>query len=258
MRICVFLDLDDTIFQTRPKCPDGEPLWPAAYRRDGTPLSFMTQQQRMLLETLFRTAIVIPTTARSLDALRRVELPFQHIRIVDFGGVVLLPDGSLDREWDDEVRPQALRMAAGLHEARRLVASWVEQKRLHLSVRVISDFDMPCYLVVKDPGGDAARLKPIENRLRAWVDAEQYFIHANDNNLSLVPRFLGKERAVRHVLERRLGPEPVLTIGMGDSLSDAPFMNLCDFSLLPRGCQLLRQPLPDAEGHPERPTPEKP
>ena len=28
----------------------------------------------------------------------------------------------------------------------------------------------------------------------------RFFIHCNDNNLSLVPRFLGKERAVRHVM----------------------------------------------------------
>jgi predicted mannosyl-3-phosphoglycerate phosphatase (HAD superfamily) len=53
-----------------------------------------------------------------------------------------------------------------------------------------------------------------------------------------VPRFLGKEQAVRHVLGRHVGPGPVLTLGVGDSHSDAPFLSLCDFALLPRGCQL--------------------
>src|SRR5205823_998696 len=96
MRTVLFLDLDDTIFQTRPKCPVGEPVRPAAFRRDGTPLSFMTDRQRALLDVLSRAATVIPTTARSLDAFRRVDLAFGHAAILDFGGVVLTPGGELD------------------------------------------------------------------------------------------------------------------------------------------------------------------
>ena len=61
------------------------------------------------------------------------------------------------------------------------------------------------------------------------------------NNLALVPRFLGKERAVRHVIRHHLGPEPVLTLGMGDSLSDIPFLSACDFSVVPTASQLARQ-----------------
>src|SRR5829696_8138848 len=104
MRIVLFLDLDDTVFHTGPKCPPGEAVRPAARRRDGTPLSFMTDRQRALLEVLFRSATVIPTTARSLDAFRRVDLPFAHAAVLDFGGVVLLPGGTLDLAWDGRVR----------------------------------------------------------------------------------------------------------------------------------------------------------
>jgi len=34
-RIVIFLDLDDTILQTAPKCPPGEPVEPAAVDRAG-------------------------------------------------------------------------------------------------------------------------------------------------------------------------------------------------------------------------------
>src|SRR5258707_6855351 len=108
MRIHVFLDLDGTLFQTRPKCPPGVDLTSAALRRDGTPLSFMTQRQGRLLELLRSADSVIPTTARNLDAFRRVHLPFPSLAILNFGGLILLPDGSPDREWDALVRPQAL------------------------------------------------------------------------------------------------------------------------------------------------------
>src|SRR5262245_58580522 len=113
MRVVVFLDLDGSIFQTRPKCPPGESLLPGALDRAGQPLSFMTARQERLL-ALFRGAIVIPTTARNLDAFRRVTLRFDSLAILDFGGVVLLPDGSLDCERDAFIRPLALAIAPEL------------------------------------------------------------------------------------------------------------------------------------------------
>jgi hypothetical protein len=240
MRIVLFLDLDDTIFQTEPKCPAGEPVRPVAHRRDGTPLSFMTERQRALLDLLFRAATVIPTTARNLDAFRRVDLPFHHVAILDFGGVVLLPDGTLDKSWDSQVRPRARELARELTTHHQAIERFIAEQRLGAYARVIADFDMPLYLVIKHPDGDCSKLQPIREKLAVTADAELFFVHCNDNNLALVPRFLGKERAVQHVLERHLGPEPVLTLGLGDSLSDAPFLDLCDYSLLPRACQLAR------------------
>src|SRR5829696_6733221 len=105
MRTYVFLDLDDTILQTRLKCPPDEPVHPAAHGRDGQPLSFITDRQRALLD-LFTAATVIPTTARNRDAYRRVRLPFRDHAIIDFGGVILRPDDTPDPAWDAVVRPQ--------------------------------------------------------------------------------------------------------------------------------------------------------
>ena len=107
MQTYVFLDLDDTIFQTRGKCPPDEAssLIPAAFHRDGNPLSFMSARQRQLFEWLSASATVIPVTARSESAYRRVRLPFHHAAILDFGGVVLLPTGQLDKQWDQKIRP---------------------------------------------------------------------------------------------------------------------------------------------------------
>lgn len=240
MRIVVFVDLDDTLFQTRPKCPEGEAVRPVAYRRDGAPLSYMTERQRILVEGLFGAATVIPTTARNLDAFRRVELPFEQIAILDFGGVVLLEGGAIDEAWDDRIRPQALKLAGELDAHRQNLERFSAEHDLGIHVRVIRDFDMPLYVVAKHPKGQGEQLRPIHKTLAASIDHERFFIHFNDNNLSLVPRFLGKERAVRYVIERHLRTEPVLTIGIGDSLTDAAFLELCDFSLIPQGSQLAR------------------
>ena len=45
---------------------------------------------------------------------------------------------------------------------------------------------------------------------------------------------------MEHVLRSRFGDEPIATLGMGDSLTDAPFLGLCDYELTPRSSQLAR------------------
>jgi hypothetical protein len=240
MKTIIFLDLDDTLFQTRPKCPPGIPLAPAALRPDGEPLSFMTPLQQHLFDLLGGAATIIPATARNFDAFRRVQLSFHSLAILDFGGVILHPDGTLDPGWDAQVRPLALSIGEELSEICRSLADFSSAQSLCVQPRIIHDFGMGLYIVMKHPAGDVAILEHIRTEALARLDRERFFVHANDNNLSVVPRFLGKEQAVRYVLAHHVGEEPILTVGVADSLSDAPFLNLCDFVLLPRGSQLAR------------------
>ena len=64
-------------------------------------------------------------------------------------------------------------------------------------------------------------------------------MHRNGNNAAFLPPFLGKEHAVAYLLPelRRRHPDAPV-IGIGDSLTDAPFMQLCDFAMMPAGSQL--------------------
>jgi hypothetical protein len=239
MQVYLFLDLDDTLFQTRPKCPESGPLRPAAFRKDGTPLSFMTQRQGHLFELFDSTATIIPVTARNLDAFRRVDLPFRSLAVLDFGGVILLADGTPDPLWDARVRPQALAAGRELAGLRDRLASFIEGEGLEVSVRLIVDFDLPLYVVMKHARADSAVLERIRQEMLSGLNPGRFFVHANDNNLSVVPGFLGKEHAVQHILDTYLEPGPRLTLGMGDSLTDAPFVQLCDYVLVPAGCQLF-------------------
>jgi hypothetical protein len=238
MQTIVFLDLDDTILQTRPKCPPDEPIEPAAHGRDGQPLSFITDRQRALL-ALFGAATVIPTTARNRDAFRRVRLPFSGHAILDFGGVILRPDGTPDPGWDAIVRPQACHVGPELLAVLKDVQAFIAARGLGVNARLIADFDMPLYLVLKHPAGDCAALQTVRREHWGGIETDRFFVHLTGNNLSLVPRFLGKERAVRHVLDQLIPAGPRLVLGAGDSFTDAPFLGLCDFALLPRQSQLM-------------------
>lgn len=255
MRTYVFLDLDNTLFQTRPKCPAGEPVEPVATGRDGQPLSFMTARQRRFFDWIDRDATLIPTTGRSADAFRRVGLNFTSYSILDFGAVVLAPDGGLDAEWDARVRPGCLRLGERLEAARRRVEDHSRKNGLGVSVKVIHDHEMPIYLVVKHPGGDLAALRNVREEVLdeegrgTGTGESEFFLHDNDNNLSLVPSHLGKDRAVAYLIGERLEKES-LVIGAGDSATDLSYMHLCDFWLVPRGSQLdelSRALLPDGD-----------
>ncbi|MFN4259082.1 MAG: cysteine protease StiP domain-containing protein [Gemmataceae bacterium] len=248
MRTVVFLDLDDTLFQTRRKCPAAEPLHPAAVGRDGEPLSFMTAGQRALFDWLRASATLIPTTARDWGAFQRVQLPFSSWVILDFGGVILRPDGTLDPDWDATRRPQALALVEEWQELLHQCQEINDHQNLGLRLRVIHDFDMPLYFLAKHPADDIDRLRPLRELLDT-IDPERFFVHHNDNNLCLVPRFLGKEYAVRHLIDRHFRDEPTLTIGIGDSSTDGPFLRACQFALLPTNSQLMEQ-IPRSQAKP--------
>ena len=120
------------------------------------------------------------------------------------------------------------------------IERFVSEQRLDVRTRIISDFDMPLYVVAKHNQENVAELGRIAAELLPTLDLEPFFLHFNDNNLSLAPKFLGKERAVRWVIDRRLGLEPCMTIGVGDSQTDAAFLWECDYALTPRHSQLAR------------------
>jgi hydroxymethylpyrimidine pyrophosphatase-like HAD family hydrolase len=56
-------------------------------------------------------------------------------------------------------------------------------------------------------------------------------LYQNDNNISIVPKCIDKRNAVEFLIQKH---EPKLTIGIGDSLSDWNFMDLCDYKIIPK------------------------
>lgn len=238
MRVVLFLDLDDTIFQTLPKCPPGEHLHPVTRGPDGSPQSYMTDKQRLILEMLSGTATIIPVTARSLDAFRRVDLPWSNLALLDFGAVILHTNGTPDAPWDAQIRPQALQHAQALHDVQQLTQHFIDDQQLGAQARIVVDFDMPLYLVIKHPKKDPDVLTRIERDFFADRWRDRFYVHRSENNLSLVPHYLRKEHAVRYVIERGALREQTMLVGMGDSRTDAGFLQLCDFILLPGQSQL--------------------
>jgi hypothetical protein len=242
MRAIALVDLDDTLFQTLRKCPADVPhgeLTAIGFARDGSPLCYATPRQRTLIAWLTETAHFVPVTARGLDALRRVRIPFTHA-ICAHGGVILDARGEPDPAWTAHIAREAGAHAAALATVAQAVTRGARALGVELSVRVLREGDTGLYVLVKDPDADAARLADCVERIAFAVPAH-WTIHRNDNNVAIMPPYLGKEHAVARLLpelQRRYPKAPV--IGIGDSLTDAPFMSLCDFAMTPTGSQLAK------------------
>ena len=218
-------------------------LQPAAYLKDGSTCSFSTPRQRALFELMDRETTLIPTTARNLDALSRVGMTFSSYAIIDYGGVVLEPGGALDGHWLEIMRAEMAFALDGLRESIHVIDHYSASIGLNCRARLIEDYATPFYVVVKDSNKQAEQLERIEREaLESWIATEvgqNFYIHRNGNNLALMPKALNKARAVNY-LRQRLKAEhgEILTLGMGDSKSDARFMAACDYAIIPSGTQL--------------------
>lgn len=236
--VLVLGDLDDTLFQTRRKCPGGCELVPVAYGRGGEALSFATAKQRRLFDWLRASAAFVPVTGRNADAVARVDLAFGGYAITAFGGVILTPVGASDAGWREQVAAHAAVHLPVLEELRRSALGRAARAGADVRATIVADQGMPLYLSLKHDAGGAAALASF---VSGFVDAlpAGWRVHLNDNNAAFLPPWLAKEHAVRHFLEH-IAPPDAVTFGFGDSHSDAPFLALCDYALVPAGSQLGR------------------
>lgn len=153
MQAFVFLDLDDTLFQSRAKCPAEGELYPAAFLRDGSAHSFMTAKQRALWRLLETNMTVIPTTARDWEAYRRVDLRFRSWSILDYGGVIIDASGHPDEDWLESMRAATCTAVSGLKQALEMACDFAATRGLSVRVRLIEDFGLTFYLVAKYQNG---------------------------------------------------------------------------------------------------------
>jgi hypothetical protein len=243
----LFVDLDDTLFQTKRKCHEDEELVPMAYLADGSPISYARRSQLSILDMFQREMIVIPTTARNLDAYGRVRMNFISGAILNYGGVILGEDGAPDPFWQERVRGLSVVSLSGLNAYRDFFERESHVHGCPLKVRIISDLGVPFYLVAKSPSGseeDVGRMANLCRRSFQSANKTEFRVHDNGNNLSVLPEWLDKRFAVRYLIEKfRAQHGEILTLGMGDSLSDIGFLGECHYSVVPATSQIAKTKL---------------
>ena len=233
----IFLtDLDDTLFQTMPKVPKGATgLRLMSTLTDGTPSGYATQMQQHFLEWL-GGGLLIPVTARGRDVLKRVAIA-QAPAICSNGGCILDAAGELDKGWHAHLAEQARRGTPVLDTYRAVTDGLCSTAFRHWSVE---ENALDLYFVIKSNVQDAEALAELEGQLAGRLP-DDWRCHRNGNNLAYLPPWLNKRHAVRYLIAQYRAQTPDRPIiGLGDSVSDVGFMDLCDFAMVPTRTQLWR------------------
>ncbi|MGH8475979.1 MAG: hydrolase [Methylococcales bacterium] len=240
----LFLDLDDTVFQTLRKCSETEALLPVAFLADGEAISYSTERQINLIEDLAANWRIIPTTARNRDAFFRVNLPveFREGAILNHGAMIIDQHGAPDPVWHERMKTRLAPYACGFGMLERALLDFARRSDLPLKIRVIKEDEKPFYIVVKHRQADSDALKSVrDDCVKPFFSklCMEVYPHLNDNNLAILPAPVNKAHAVAFLIERlrdRYGE--IMTMGMGDSLTDIDFIALCDYAMIPGRTQL--------------------
>lgn len=233
------MDLDDTLLQTARKMPVDMPRQVAALDKHGQPLSFTNPKQQAFIEWLLACADVVPVTARSVDAFKRVQIPFKQGAICAHGAVILSADGQLDKYWHELMQQRLNPYLNLLEDIQKTLVSIGQQLNLTLRTWLVEEQGLACYALAKQSGHDDVVLADVEKQLRQQFDLTEFYIHRNANNLAILPKVLHKKFAVDYWLqqdEKHHGQRPIL--GFGDSLSDVAFLKVCDWWATPQQGQL--------------------
>lgn len=233
MRPIVFSDLDDTLFQTARKmaaAPSEDRM--ASMALNGKH-SYTTRPQEGMIRWLLETTDFIPVTARTTEAFSRCRIPFQDIKICSHGAVILAPDDAPDQDWFHHCRDLAANVAPVMREMHARVNT---VSRTGFRSWVAEEFGAGIYFCVKS-NGHAADLDALDAELTE-IAGVAFTRHRNDNNLSFIPAGISKRAAVEHVLDGLPMSQERMILGMGDSLTDLPFMELCQMMVFPRASQI--------------------
>ena len=234
--IIAFSDLDDTLFSSPRQFDSVERLTAAAILPDGEVGAYASHAQGKMLEMISTSGVLVPVTGRRSDSLNRVLCLFNSDKVASHGAIILDSENNIHPQWqqvlDAEVGPWCEKMAA-LHTA---ACQYIKERDLALRVKIVKDYGYACYLCIK---GDSELLRDIQANNFGHL-SDGFTIHINNRNLAFLPPYASKQRAVvflkKHYQKKFKGKQ--MYLGLGDSLSDLPFMSECHFQIIPSISQI--------------------
>ena len=249
-----FMDLDDTLFQTKRKIdtwglPTTEPenLVCASVNKQGEPLSFMSQRQASFFNWLLSSTELIVVTARDRSEIKRVKLPFDSWQVLTHGAIILDKDGALQAQWQQRMHSKLAPLQDKLQQLSQLFASHSKNDNSQLLFTPHIDHfnegtdneELIIYLALKHAQKNHQTLVELAKKLPTLIRdfEEDFYVHVNANNLAILPHAVHKRHAVQFLLNQHLDSQRP-SFGFGDSLADLPFLQLLDWYGMPNHGQL--------------------
>ncbi len=230
------IDLDDTFVVSRRKQKDGLKYEAVGQNRNGDWISFRDPKQKLLFEVIREKGRLIPITGRRSASLALLKMEFSSFKIVSHGAIILDASGKMMEDWSAINRLASFQQELKdiLGELKAIVPEVFAEFQFKMAV----DQGFGVYIEVKGEMG-------LLGKFKAFLTTEKllpssWMIHHNLYNMAILPPCSRKEKALAWLQEHHL-PGDALFLGFGDSQSDLPFMQLCDFACFPQGSQIGKQ-----------------
>lgn len=232
----LFIDLDDTIFQTKRKNEMG--TIPVTKHENPNNISYMTKGQDIFMDIFFSypELEVIPITARNTEQYSRTYLSKNNsinTYVTCFGADIHNLNG-LDIYWKEWVDKSYINLNPELENLFEKIYRAANPENFNVSISENR------YIIAKNKSKDiniyTLQNQILKSDLIKFI-SDDYFIHFNSNYLAIIPKFIDKMKAVEYIINKY---NPVLTIGAGDSISDYNFMSLCNYKIIPSNSQIER------------------
>jgi hydroxymethylpyrimidine pyrophosphatase-like HAD family hydrolase len=237
----IFADLDNTLIRRAPLDGYTGPLEAAAYE-SGVPTTVMTAADLELLAHLRSTGVIIPVTGRSIQGYQKINLLWKYFSsyLVLNHGATILGTGGADQmgtlcpSW--QTRTESV--AEVNREAILKIFARLKQSLVTGQVRLHEEFGLALYVSARlAPNTPESAFAALRFAVEQQVNLEVFEVLHTGRISSVIPRALSKRAAVLELTARLGRPQ---TLGVGDSLTDLPFMTVCDQQLAPIGSEAAR------------------
>ena len=235
MKAIIFVDLDDTIFQTKIKNQQG--FIPVTTARNDKYTSYMTPSQSLLWDVFVNheSMKIIPVTLRGVKEYSNTQIsknPKVITSVLYFSGLITHND-YIDEAWANHIKNSFLTLSLPMGLVFQNLVSNLKKDVFH--IELVDNFYISIKNLSENEDDAIKQNHALVKLIKTKIINDEYFLHVKQRNIIIIPNFLDKKNAVQYLINKY---NPVLTIGAGDSLSDWGFMEICDYKLIPSDSQI--------------------
>lgn len=233
----IFTDIDDTLMKTKRKIKDPSVCEIGAYSESGEALSYIDSSRKDFIQNFLEKHLFIPVTARSFSALERVQLNFNHEKVINFGAHILDKNNNIVSQWNDRIIHQQ-----NIFNTISKVEFIKNEFKLSANIELIERNEKGTFVFLNFRNKNVLLNENIEfaqklNEFLSLNNINDFYLYITDRDVTLIPQYIKKELAVEFLLEQY---SDMTSIGIGDHKNDFSFMHLCDFSIFPNDSSIAK------------------
>jgi hydroxymethylpyrimidine pyrophosphatase-like HAD family hydrolase len=233
-KIIYLTDLDNTLFGSARGMPENHKGIYVGVDKSNKPSPFSSLAQQSFFKMMAITGMVIPVTGRGSEQFFRVTgFPFESFSVVSFGALILNPDGSVNERYREQVVSLIDKHKVSEFDFDFICSEFLNFNK-EVKVRVDKDHEILTKAVIKF---DREVNQKDLDFAASVLPGNDWRVHYSKRKIEVLPPYAKKENAVAFALKYLL-PDADLVIGAGDSVSDLPFMSVCDYAIYPTLSQI--------------------